>query len=411
MSLKVLHVIPAVAPRYGGPSRAVLEMCRGLAETGLYPTLAATDADGKGRLDVPLQRLIDYQGLPSIFFRRDFSEGFKYSSSLARWLEGAVAGFDVVHIHAVFSHSSLAAARSCRRRGVPYVVRPLGSLDPWSLRYKRCRKRLLWHLGVLQMLKGAAALHYTSRAEQRQSEETLASGKGVVIPLGTSPPVPECSVSPPRRFWPELGESPYVLVLSRIDPIKGLEPLLEAFLDLGTEFRQWKLVVAGDGEREYVDGLKQWVRELGESDRIWFTGWLEEERKRAALKGAALLALTSLHENFGIVVLEGLAAGVPVLITPQVALAQEVAEFGAGWVVPLQAAEIQRGLAQALRNEPERIRRGRLGQKLVRERFQWKEISSRLGRLYGEICLWQGDGAKKAWLWETKGGQECRLQP
>ncbi len=192
-AMKVLHVIPAVAPRYGGPSQAVIQMCHALRSEEVEVLIATTDADGEARLAVECGRPVIYEGVPTVFFPRQLSEAFKYSYLLARWLDSKVSSFDVVHIHAIFSHSSLAAARACQRRGVPYVLRPLGSLDPWSLSQKRVRKRLLWYGGVKRMLGKAAAVHYTAKAEKQLAEDGLGLNHGVVIPLGIG-----CELLPSR---------------------------------------------------------------------------------------------------------------------------------------------------------------------------------------------------------------------
>src|SRR5439155_17790873 len=105
--MKILHVIPGVAPRYGGPSQAIIQMCRALQTEGEEVLIASTDADGASRLRVETGAPTVYQGVPTIFFPRQWSEAFKYSRSLARWLDANVDSFDVVHIHAVFSHSSI----------------------------------------------------------------------------------------------------------------------------------------------------------------------------------------------------------------------------------------------------------------------------------------------------------------
>src|SRR5688572_3968610 len=184
--MRIVHVIPAVAARYGGPSRAVFGMCAALEAEGVHTLIATTDADGRGRLRVPTRDTVRFHDIDTVFFRRQWSEGVKFSSGLADWLRRHTASFDVVHIHAVFSHSSIAAARQARRHGIPYVVRPLGSLSPWALAQKRMRKRLFWLLAVKQMLHGAAAIHYTTEPERRQAEQALGIGRGVVIPLGVA---------------------------------------------------------------------------------------------------------------------------------------------------------------------------------------------------------------------------------
>src|SRR6476660_1118503 len=119
--MRILHVIPAVAARYGGPSAAVVPMCDALTKSGVETLIVATNADGNGRLNVPVGQRTTWQGVPALFFERDFSESFKYSSGLARWLRSHVREFDVVHIHAVLSHSCLSAARACRVNHVPFV--------------------------------------------------------------------------------------------------------------------------------------------------------------------------------------------------------------------------------------------------------------------------------------------------
>src|SRR5205814_1880206 len=159
-----------------------------------------------------------------------------------------VREFDVVHIHAVFSHACLAAAKACRRYSVPYVVSPHGMLDPWSLRQKHLRKNLLWQIGVKSMLQKATAVHYTTSEEQRL------------------------------------------------------------------------------------------VHKQGGQARVIFPGWLEGNEKAAALREAALLALPSHQENFGLAVVEALACKVPVLLSTQVNLAGEIEAAEAGWSVPLETA-------------------------------------------------------------------------
>jgi glycosyltransferase involved in cell wall biosynthesis len=385
----VLHVIPAVAPRYGGPSQAVLGMGQALPHQGVKVLIATTDADGPRRLPVAYGSALSWQGVPAIFFPRQWSEAFKYSGQLAGWLDHHVADFDVVHIHAVFSHACLSAADASRGSHVPYIVRPLGTLDPWSLQQKPVRKQVLWHAGVKRMLHGAAAIHYTTAAEQRLAEESLGLRRGVVIPLGVDDALfahgPE-SVEIRQPEWP-FGGHPYVLVIGRLHPKKRLEMLVDVFLELtGTsKYQQWRLVVAGDGEVDYVMSLKRLVSERGGDDKILFPGWLGGTDKAAALRGAAVLALLSAQENFGIVVAEALACGTPVLISTHVNLADEIIAANAGWVVPLERTAVLKTLSDVLLDECERERRGAAGRQLACAHFRWKGVAAELSRLYSDL--------------------------
>jgi glycosyltransferase involved in cell wall biosynthesis len=383
--VRILHVIPGIAQRYGGPSEAVLGMSRALLRQGVDALIATTNADGDRQLDVPLGNVVDYRGVPAIFFRRQWSEAFKFSRPLSRWLDGHVTDFDAVHIHAVYSHSSLAAGRACRRRGVPYVVRPLGTLDKWSRRQKPIRKWLMWHLLAHALLRQAAAVQYTSSAEQQEVESAFGLNHGVVIPLSVSEDGLG-SAADETRFRlrvPALGERPYVLALCRIHPVKALERLVDAFGQStdNPAGRDWRLVIAGTGDAAYQRSLES----SAPSGRVLFPGWVGGGEKAGALHGAELLALTSEHENFGVSVAEAMLQGVPVLVSRNVDIAQDIESAGAGWVTSLDRANLVQAMTAALCDADERRRRGSAGRKLVQSRFSEAQISGALTRLYRSI--------------------------
>jgi len=379
--VRVLHVIPAIAPRYGGPSAVLAEMCRALEQQGIETVIASTDADGDGRLQVEEGVVGEYEGIRAIFFARQWSEAFKYSAPLAAWLRANVPAFHAVHIHAVLSHACLAAGRACERSGVPYVVRPLGTLDPWSLGQKRLRKAvLLWAAGR-RLLGGAAAIQYTSRQEKALVERSLGLQRGFVIPLG----VADSFVQNAR---PSAAQDPltrYVLALSRLHPVKGLEHLIDAFGRAVPEAPPaWRLVIAGDGDRQYVERLKRVAARPGCAGRVEFTGWVDGHEKSALLAGASLFAVPSLHESFGLSLLEALAFGVPACVSSGVHLADEIREAGAGWATGLEPHALERTLAEAMRSPDERVRRGNQAAQLAR-RFAWSRVAGDLADLYRRI--------------------------
>src|SRR5437762_2322947 len=129
---KVLHVIPSVGPLRGGPSEVIRTMVRGLAETGLEVHVATTDDNGRGRLDVPLGVPVPEDGATYWYFSRQ-TRFYNFSWPVSRWLAGHVQQYDLVHIHALFSYTTLPAAVYSRRLGVPYIIRPLGTLNRWGM--------------------------------------------------------------------------------------------------------------------------------------------------------------------------------------------------------------------------------------------------------------------------------------
>lgn len=377
----VLHVIPAVAPRYGGPSAAVVGMCRALSVAGVSAMIATTDADGPGRLPVEQGRLQTYSGVPAYFFQRVASEAFKVSPGLAAWLKAHVRDFDLVHIHAVFSHSSVAAGRACAAMHVPYVVRPLGTLDPWSLERKKRQKQWLLQWPVGQILRAASGMHYTTAEEMRLAEGAVRGlPAGFVVPVGVDD---GCFV----KATEGQTRAPYVLSASRLEAKKGVDLLIRAFhLAAQSEIQEmtWNLVIGGDGDASYVAYLRDLAEAGPARSRIRFEGWVSGEAKRRLFRDAALFALASHQENFGIAVAEAMASGVPVVVTPGVNLADQITSAGAGWVSAPEADALAQMLRAAMGDGAERARRGERARALA-ESFRWPLVAAQLISVYNRL--------------------------
>ena len=378
--MRVLHVIPSVAERSGGPAIAIVPMCRALKQEGIEVLLVSTSAG----VDHD-ESLYEYKGIPAKFFPTQLGDSFKYSRPLSSWLSANIEQFDVAHIHAVFNHSSIAAAHVCRKARVPYIVRPLGTLEPWSMTQKSLRKRVFWQVSGKGMLRRAAAVHYTTDAEKLSTERLLGLNHGKVIALGIETTA-SASHAKLEQHFPELASEPYMLVLSRLHPKKGLDVLIDAFLALVQveKFAHWRLVIAGDGPEAYVLKLKAMAGSSAQRDRIVFTGWLDGEEKDAVLGGASLLVLPSHQENFGLCVMEALSHSVPVLVSPHVNLAEEIVLANAGWIATVDKDALISRLAEALGDEEERVRRGLAGKQLS-QKYSWDTAAKSLIDLYKQV--------------------------
>lgn len=377
--MKVLQVIPSIDSRSGGPAEAIFPMCRALQKIGIEVQLATTNSGLDAKVsDMP----VSHRGVSTNFFPAQWGDSFKFSRPMSTWLDENVRRFEVVHIHAVFNHACMAAANACRKHGVPYVIRPLGSLDPWSMKQKRFRKQVFWLVSGRSMMQSAAAVHYTTTAEQKAVEHSLGLNHGVVVPLGIDT---EGENSPGDIRLS--SQHPYVLVLSRLHPKKALDVLIDAFLTVAEDpvLTNWRLVLAGDGPSEYVKSLHQKVSAKKGEELVIFNGWLEGAEKKSILSRASLLALPSYQENFGLCVMEALAFGVPVLISPQVNLAEQVRTASAGWITAVTRPALERTLREALGDEHERAKRGQRG-KILSQSFSWDNVAAQWKALYSSIA-------------------------
>ena len=298
--LRVLHVIPSIARRYGGPSQAVLGMCRALAEhTGTTVDLATTDADGPGG-----RLRFDEEGFEQVrirIFPRTCSESWKYSRQLGNWLRSEIGQYDVVHVHGLFSYATLAASHSARRHDVPLVLRPCGMLAAYSRSRSPLRKSVYWRLVERQNVEGAAWLHATTEEEGAELQTLLPASRPVCIPLGVEEQAwqaPRISGSF-RRQHAIPADGPLLLFLSRLHRKKGLADLLiPALAQLPPDVR---LAVVGDVDARdagYSEECHAAARQWGVSQRVHFVGPLYFEEKWAAYDDATAYVLPSYHENF-----------------------------------------------------------------------------------------------------------------
>jgi glycosyltransferase involved in cell wall biosynthesis len=318
---KILHVTPSVGPLRGPTSAAVRLLARNLARAGLDTHIATTDDNADQRLAVPHGLPVTEDGVTYWFFPRQLRR-YSFSRPLASWLKRRVAGFDVVHIHGLFCHPAVAAARAARRRGVPYIVRPMGTLAsaapaampgpprPWSYRLIESR-----------LLRRAALIQYSTEVEERDAERLVIATPSVVIPDVACDAVAGRRAAAGSRAeeaadalasgaigqWPitiargvfrrQSGiprDRPIVLFLAPLQPAMGIDLLLRAFATLRGRLTRALLVVAGDGVPEYVDWTKTEAQSLGLSDDavIWQPAGTDAE-KAALLADADVFALPS----------------------------------------------------------------------------------------------------------------------
>jgi glycosyltransferase involved in cell wall biosynthesis len=387
--MKILHIIPSVASVRGGPSQAVLETVKALRNQGIAAEIATTNDNGNDLLDVPLNQRIQYQQVPIWFFSRFSPEinsirEFAFSSQLTSWLWQNAANYDLLHIHAIFSYTSTVAMAIARFQGIPYIVRPLGQLCEWSLQQSVRKKQIYLKLIERANLNHAQGLHLTSKQEQEEVAHLGLSVPSFVLPHGLSIPEPLTDVRDRLRQYLNLpADEPVILFLSRLHPKKGLDYLIQALGKL--THHRFTFVLAGSGTKEYEAEIESLLVETGIRDRTHLTGFLTGETKNLFMQGSDLFVLTSHSENFGVAVLEALAVGVPVLLSPGVALASVVQENQLGYIAQLDVLAIAEAVDNYLSNPQAGKDMGDRARQIITEKYTWEKISSDLLTIYRSI--------------------------
>jgi len=369
--MKILHVIPSVGPLRGGPSFAMRAIARGLVKQGIEIHVATTDDNGPERLDVELGRPVTEDGAVYWYFPRQ-TYFYQCSIPFTVWLWRHASDYSLIHIHAVFSWCSNIAALIARHKGIPYIVRPLGVLNRWGMENRRpLLKRLSFALIERRVLQNAAFIHYTAEQEQVEAAACGFTDKALIIPNPVEFPNGSGSAAGEylRARYPELLARRIVLFLSRIDRKKGLDLLIPAFHGVLKSIPDAALVIAGDGDRALIETMRNQCRALAIEDSVYWPGFLGGEAKQEAFGEAEVFVLPSYSENFGIAVIEAMAAAVPVIITDQVGICREVAQAKAGLVTAAAVEPLKNAMVRVLSDEPLRAALGQNGTVLARSHF------------------------------------------
>jgi glycosyltransferase involved in cell wall biosynthesis len=251
------------------------------------------------------------------------------------------------------------------------------------------RKRLFSIAWGRSMLSRAAGVHYSTGRERELVETSLGLSGGFVVPIGIDMKFKR-SCAPGRLdqdTTPPHQSGPYIIYVGRLDSIKNLELLIDVF-DVVTgdpAFQDWRLIIAGDGDPAYVETLKARVYGKKAHQRICFVGWLNESRKRDALARAELFASFSTHESFGRSVAEAMSLGVPVLISDDVFIADDVRRYTAGWVASGSPDDFARLLRRVVSDRSERRRRSDAAKRFASEQLDMSRSAERMVACYEAI--------------------------
>ncbi len=383
--LKILHVIPSLSAVHGGPSGALAMMEVALLAHGHDVETCATDDDGPGRRNgKPAGQALAENGVIRRYFRKH-TEFYKVSIGCAWWLLNHARHYDIVHIHALFSFTSAAAAWAARRAGVPYVIRPLGTLNRYGIEQRRpALKRLSTRLIEGPLLARAAAVHFTSVQEQEEARALGVDMRGAVVPLGVHAAAradPELI----RARFPVLRDSSCLLFLSRLDPKKNVESLLMALVTCKDAFPRLVILIAGDGAPEYVGKLKSLAERIGVAEHVVWAGHLKGEQKASAFAAAKAFVLPSFSENFGIAAVEALAAGLPCILGRGVAIACDVEKAGAGLAVEPTAEAIALAISQVMLDSARCLTMAGKAVQLAHDQYSVDAVGRNLSKMYAEI--------------------------
>lgn len=375
--LRILHYLPSLNERHGGPVRAVKDLTRALVEQGHSVTLATTDP-GDG-----------LSGMTVIRIAPTYVGAGLLGSDARHAIRTLLDNSDVLHVHGPWELSNAQATWAARAAGKPYILSPRGMLDDWSMAQKALKKRLYHTLIARNVLERAAAVHCTAEGELLQSGKWFPKGNGVVIPnfLDLNPyrhaPGPEEAHT---KFPAIVAPRPRVLFLSRLHYKKGADVFIEAAALATRDGIDATWVVAGSGEADYDRQMRQLAVDRGISDRVVFTGHVGGSLKVSLYQACEVFALPTSQENFGFVFPESLACSTPVVTTKGVDIWPELEQSGGSLIVDRTPQAFAEAVGGLLLDDRRRRAMGEAGRRWVFERFDESRLIAEFDGLY-KACV------------------------
>lgn len=374
--MKVLQIIPAFYPAhlYGGPISSVYNLCQNLVCEGCEVRVLTTDANGPNRvLDVEKNQEVQLpEGLRVCYCHRRIRHSV--SPTLLSLLPTYIRWADVVHITAVYSFPTIPTLWACKVLGKPVVWSPRGALQRWE-GTKRLVVKAMWERVCQAVAPKRLILHVTSEAEAIESLQKFPGVKTVIIPNGIE--IPE-----KLTHYPADG-SLRLLYLGRLHSKKGIENLLTACKLINDEsLKAWSLTLAGPGDHAYTQTLRNRIKEFELSDRVRMVGEVRGEKKQMLFENSDLTVVPSYTENFGMVVAESLAHGVPVIASKGTPW-RHVEEIGCGLWVENEPESLAKAIMQMGRMPLREM--GQRGREWMTKEFSWDERAREMAEVYMKL--------------------------
>lgn len=367
----VLHVVSGLSISSGGPSRSVVGLVDHLAAIdGMEVSLVTQKRSGE-QIITPSNDSVRFV-LGNEVSRFDAKLATSVRKKIGRCLQKE--NVDIVHVHGIWSAACYWAAALAKSYGKQLILHPRGMLEPWCLAHKAWKKRVALALYQRRALN-KVDLFFATAEQELESIRRLGLRQPIaVVPNGVN-------VSP-------IGEDARVsreaamrqaLFLSRVHPVKGLMNLVRAWATVQPS--GWRLVIAGPNEGGHWQEVEREITRLGLKEQINYVGPVEGKEKADLFQQSDLFVLPTFSENFGIVIAEALAHGLPV-ITTQGTPWKDLESFHCGWWIETGVEPLAVALRQAMAlSDEERRAMGARGRAYV-QRYDWKAIAEQTAAAY-----------------------------
>ena len=381
--MKILFFIPYTSSNYGGTSVVSRELAKKLVKYNVDVDLISTNAAGHEKLNIILEEWIDNISFRSQYFSCWHRNDLIFSPSLLKWLEKNIYQYDIVHTHTIWSPLVTSVHNICKKKRVPYVATPHGMLEPWILSSKSWKKKPYYKFFETPALNQASFIQAIAPSEA-ETIKSLGFNNVLTIPNGVHAQDFEVPASPNQFYecFPELVGKQLVLFLGRIHPKKGLDILADAFKRIHARFPNTHLVIAGPDNSNFLPTAKRYFYDAKCQASVTFTGMLSGDLKYSVLAAASAYVAPSYSEGFSMSILEGMASGLPCVITKECNFPEAV---GSAYVVDANSDKVYAALHYIFSNPQEALEMGKNARQMILSEYTWDHSAKQLSQAYASI--------------------------
>ena len=298
-----------------------------------------------------------------------------------------IKSFDIIHQHGIWMPISMYNQKIRRNSNLKSIVQPHGYLEPFRLNISKFKKKIAFNLFEKSNLEGATVLVACAQDEAENLKRIFPNKDIAIIHNGIS----DVFFNEPSLKYKVKKKKKRMLFLSQIIPIKGLERLFEVFFDIGVDrFNEWEFLIAGY-DNKYTKNLKKLVDSLNLNILVSFVGPKLSKDKIEIFDNTDVFILPTYNENYGIVVAEALARGIPVITTKGTPW-EELNAKNCGFWVDNTNEGLKAGLLDILNKSEKDLQiMGVRGRKLIESKYLWSKTTKRTIILYD----WVLNGGKK----------------
>lgn len=363
--MKACIFTTSIDKKDGGPARSVPILAKGLTMQGIDTillTCASSDMNSHIIENTPVKLItlssnISHKALEKLILNERF---------------------DIIHAQNLWNPLYHKVAKIARRHNIPYIMTPRGCLEPWCLKHKALKKKLALFLYQKNDLQKATCILATSKMEATNIRNIGITAPIAVIPNGIDVSEYKCRQS-------GINVKKQICFISRIHQKKGLELLIEVWSKLYKKYPEWKIIIAGNGEKNYIDYLNNLIVSKGLYDSVKILPPVFGNEKQKLYSESALFILPSYSENFGMVIAEAMSCGLPVITTKNTPW-EMLNENNIGWCIDLSLENLQGCLNSAINLGMDSLfEMGQHASLYIKDNYHFSSVAKRINLLYDWI--------------------------